>query len=63
MMRSQQEQKFSQQYIDEPRTTFADGEWDALQQFEPEGYQWYTYSYRRGYLSGVAKRLDHKFAQ
>ena len=61
--RSQQEQKFSQQYREDLRNTFADGEWDGLQQFEPTAHQWHTSRYRRGYLSGVAKRLDEKFAQ
>ena len=61
--RSLNEQKFSRQYKDALNNSFADGKWDGLQQFEPEAYQWLTPRYRRGYLSGVAQRLDEKFAR
>ena len=61
--RSLTQQKFSKQYQDPLNNTFADGKWDGLQQFEPEAYQWFTPRYRRGYLSGVAQRLDEKFVQ
>ena len=60
--RSQREQKFSQQYRDDPRNTYFDGEWDGKQGFEPEAYQWFATPYRRGYLNGVEQRLDEKFA-
>ena len=60
--RSLAQDKFSQQYQDDSRTTFADGKWDAKLNFEPESYQWLASAYRKGYLAGVAERLDEKFA-
>ena len=62
-VRSVKEQKFSKQSLDDPHNTFFDGKWDGKQGFEPEPHQCFTTAYRKGYLSGVAERLDDKFAQ
>ena len=60
---SQLIQEFSDNYRDNPKDTFADGQWDGYLNFEPEPYQWQTLSYRSGYLSGVAQKWDEQFSQ
>ncbi|VEP18270.1 hypothetical protein H1P_730011 [Hyella patelloides LEGE 07179] len=37
--RTQQEQEFTENYQDEPRTTFEDGKYDGELNLEPEPYQ------------------------
>lgn len=54
--------EFSQNYRDNLKDTFADGQWDGYLNFEPESYQWQTSSYRSGYLSGVAQRFNEQFS-
>ena len=61
--RSRSSQEFSQNYRENPRDSFADGQWDGYLNFEPEPYQWQTLSYRSGYLSGVAQKWDEQFSQ
>jgi hypothetical protein len=36
---------------------FSDGESDGENNFEPVAYQWFNSDYRKGYLSGIAKRI------
>ena len=63
LQRSQAIQEFSENYRDNPKDTFIDGQWDGYLGFEPEPYQGQTPSYRSGYLSGVAQRFDEQFSQ
>ena len=60
---SQSIREFSENYRDNPRDTFIDGQWDGYLNMMPEPYQWQTPSYRSGYLSGVAQRFDEQFSQ
>ena len=56
-------EEFSQNYQENSRTTFVDGEYDGYLDTEPEPYQWLSDNYRSGYLSGVAQRFDEQFSQ
>jgi hypothetical protein len=38
-------------------SNFSDGELDGENNFEPVTYQWFNSDYRKGYLSGIAKRI------
>ena len=60
---SQSIREFSENYQDNLRDTFADGQWDGYLNFEPEPYQWLNNSYRSGYLSGVTQKWDEQFSQ
>lgn len=60
--KAQAQTKFSQNYRDNPKDTFVDGQWDGYLNMMPEPYQWQTSSYRAGYLSGVAQRWDEQFS-
>ncbi len=60
--RSPAQEKFSKQYLDAPRTTFADSKWDGKLGFKPEAYQWLTTAYRKGYPTGVAEKFDEQFS-
>ena len=62
LVRSLAQKQFSITYKDEPPNSFADGKWDGYLDFEPEAHQWHADSYKQGYLSGVAQRLDEQFA-
>ncbi|MEO0014220.1 MAG: hypothetical protein RLZZ535_2609 [Cyanobacteriota bacterium] len=41
-------------------SNFSDGESDGENNFEPIAYQWFNSDYRKGYLSGIAKRIGMK---
>lgn len=60
--KAQAETKFSQNYRDDLKTTFTDGQWDSLLNCEPETYQWQTPCYRSGYLSRVIQRFNEQFS-
>jgi hypothetical protein len=60
--RSQQTEKFCQNYREEPRISFEDGKWDGMLDFEPEAYQWLVPNYRQGYLAGVEAKFNELFA-
>ena len=60
---SQSIQEFSQNYRENPKDNFIDGQWDGYLNFEPEPYQWLSNCYRSGYLSGVAQKWDEQFSQ
>ena len=61
--RSQIIEEFSNNYRENSRTTFIDGEYDGYLDTEPEPYQWQSSDYRSGYLSGVTQRFDEQFSQ
>jgi hypothetical protein len=44
-------------------SNFSDGESDGENNFEPVAYQWFNSDYRKGYLSGIAKRIGIEDAQ
>jgi hypothetical protein len=44
-------------------SNFSDGESDGENNFEPIAYQWFNSDYRKGYLSGIAKRIGIEDAQ
>ena len=56
-------EEFSNNYQENSRTTFVDGEYDGYLDLEPEPYQWLSSNYRSGYLSGVAQRFDEQFSR
>lgn len=49
--------EFGQQVDYDFTSNFADGESDGENNFEPIAYQWFNSDYRKGYLSGIAKRI------
>ena len=60
--RSLKQQKFSKNYKDELRTSFADGKYDGELDLEPEPYQWFNPMYRKGYLAGIVTRFNELFS-
>jgi hypothetical protein len=42
-------------------SNFSDGELDGENNFEPVAYQWFNSDYRKGYLSGIAKRIGIEY--
>ena len=60
--RLQEIQKFSKNYQDELRISFADGKYDGELDLEPEPYQWFNPIYRKGYFFGVTVRFNELFS-
>lgn len=54
--------EFSQNYRDNPQTTFSDGKYDGELDIEPQAYQWFEPIYRKGYLAGVTNRFNELFS-
>ena len=55
-------QKFSENYRDKLRTSFADGKYDGELDLEPEPYQWFNTTYRKGYFAGITARFNELFS-
>lgn len=60
--RSQEIQKFSKNYQDEPHASFEDGKYDGELDLEPEPYQWFDPKYRKGYFAGITARFNELFS-
>ena len=60
--RSLLQQEFSENYQDEPRISFEDGKYDGELDLEPEPYQWFNLTYRKGYFAGITVRFNELFS-
>ena len=59
---SQSVEEFSENYRDNPRTTFFDGKYDGELDIKPQPYQWFEPIYRKGYLAGITNRFNEQFS-